>query len=92
MLAASKLTPRRWTAAKLEPYECGVPAVGAKRVSVMNLSLGSAGPSPVGENVAQPGDRLPGVPAHLFKAGVESPLLWSFRGSLDLLASAEREE
>ena len=24
MLVASKLTPRRWTAAKLEPYECGI--------------------------------------------------------------------
>jgi NADH-quinone oxidoreductase subunit A len=24
LLAASKLSPRRWTAAKLEPYECGI--------------------------------------------------------------------
>ncbi|MEA2476154.1 MAG: NADH-quinone oxidoreductase subunit [Actinomycetota bacterium] len=24
MIAASKLSPRRWTPAKLEPYECGI--------------------------------------------------------------------
>jgi NADH-quinone oxidoreductase subunit A len=24
MLAASKLSPRKWTAAKLDPYECGI--------------------------------------------------------------------
>jgi NADH-quinone oxidoreductase subunit A len=24
MLVASKLTPRKWTRAKLEPYECGI--------------------------------------------------------------------
>jgi NADH-quinone oxidoreductase subunit A len=24
MVAASKLTPRRWTPAKLDPYECGI--------------------------------------------------------------------
>jgi outer membrane receptor protein involved in Fe transport len=47
-------------------------------------------PSPVGENVAEPGDRLPGVPDHLFKAGIESPLLWRFRGSLDLVYTGEQ--
>jgi NADH-quinone oxidoreductase subunit A len=32
LLAASKLTPRKWTAAKLEAYECGiVPETGIER-------------------------------------------------------------
>ncbi len=32
MFVASKLSPRRWTAAKLEPYECGiVPQEGVER-------------------------------------------------------------
>jgi NADH-quinone oxidoreductase subunit A len=32
LLAASKLSPRKWTAAKLEPYECGiVPEEGIER-------------------------------------------------------------
>jgi NADH-quinone oxidoreductase subunit A len=32
ILVASKLSPRRWTAAKLEPYECGiVPQEGVGR-------------------------------------------------------------
>jgi NADH-quinone oxidoreductase subunit A len=32
MLVASKLSPRKWTAAKLEPYECGiVPEEGDER-------------------------------------------------------------
>ncbi len=32
LLAASRLSPRKWTAAKLEPYECGiVPEQGIER-------------------------------------------------------------
>jgi NADH-quinone oxidoreductase subunit A len=31
MLVASKLTPRKWTAAKLAPYECGIVPEGEER-------------------------------------------------------------
>ncbi|MGH7856873.1 MAG: TonB-dependent receptor domain-containing protein, partial [Candidatus Binatia bacterium] len=47
-------------------------------------------PSPPGENVARPGDRLPGVPNHLLKAGLGAPLGWGFRVGADLQYVGDR--
>lgn len=44
----------------------------------------AAFPSALGENVARPGDRIPGIPDHLLKAGFEASLPWSLRFGLDL--------
>ena len=41
-------------------------------------------PSATGENVAHPGDELPGVPLHLFKSGIDAPLPYGFRIGADL--------
>jgi outer membrane receptor protein involved in Fe transport len=44
----------------------------------------AAFPSAAGENVARPGDELPGVPNHLVKAGLAARLPWAFRVGLDV--------
>lgn len=41
-------------------------------------------PSAAGENVARPGDEIPGVPRHLFKGGLDAGLPFGFHGGVDL--------
>jgi len=41
-------------------------------------------PSAAGEDVARPGDELPGVPRHLFKSGLDAELPLGFRIGADL--------
>ena len=47
-------------------------------------------PSAAGENVARPGDVLPGIPNHLLKAGFDAPLPANLRFGLDLQFTGRR--
>jgi iron complex outermembrane recepter protein len=79
-------TRRRGLELGLDGSLGGIDAFAHYAYTRATFESSAAFPSAAGENLARAGDRIPGVPDHLFKAGVDVPLPWSLRFGADLQA------